>query len=292
MANVGSMPNVAVPDLKRKLMEEVRALFRRNGSVWKEPILDVLEDLRQSNVRAVLFGGTLRSLLVSRLFHGRPGRPRDVDVVICGAPLSQLEEQFRDILTRRTRFGGLQMKRGSWQFDVWPVNETWGFRHGYTGSADFSNLPSTTTFNLEAVAVEAWPDEHRPRALFSGDDQFFEGILARTLELNRDDSPFPELTVVRALVMASELRFKIGPRLSRLIAVVGPSLDEEMFEQVQSKHYGHARMDTRRLKELVAIVSRRSSDGEPCHLPIMGQLHLWQSEGELSPPRLNIHYLG
>jgi hypothetical protein len=292
MANAASMVNVAVSDLKRKLMEEVRALFRRNGSVWKEPILDVLEDLRQSNVRAVLFGGTLRSLLVSRLFHGRPGRPRDLDVVVSGAPLSELEERFRDILTRRTRFGGLQMKRGPWQFDVWPVNETWAFKHGYAGSADFSNLPSTTTFNLEAVAVEAWPDEHKPRTLFSGDDQFFAGILARTLELNRDDSPFPELTVVRALVMASELRFKIGPRLAHLIAAVGPSLDEEIFEQVQAKHYGHVRMDTRRLMELVAIVSRRSRDGEPCHLPIVGQLHLWQTEGELSPPRVNIHSLG
>src|SRR5438128_1620618 len=98
--------SIAVSDLKRKLLEEVRILFRRNGSVWKEPILDVLEDLRQPNVRAVLFGGTLRSLLVSRVFQGRPGRPRDVDVVVSGAPLSQLEEQFRDILTRRTRFGG------------------------------------------------------------------------------------------------------------------------------------------------------------------------------------------
>lgn len=284
--------SIAVSDLKRKLLEEVRMLFRRNGSVWKEPILDVLEDLRQPNVRAVLFGGTLRSLLVSRVFQGKPGRPRDVDVVVSGAPLSQLEEQFRDILTRRTRFGGLQMKRGSWQFDVWPVKDTWAFRHGYVGSADFSDLPSTTTFNMEAVAVEVWPNDRQSRALFSGNDQFFEGMLSRTLELNRGDGPFPELTVVRALVMASELRFKIGPRLAEFIGTVGPSLSEEILEHVQDKHYGHARMDSRMMKKFIAIVSRCSSDGEPCQLPIMGQLHLWQSDGELAPPRMNIHWLG
>jgi hypothetical protein len=51
-----------------------------------------------------------------------------------------------------------------------------------------------------------------------------------------------------------------------------------MFAQLQAKHYGHARMDARRLKELVAVVARRSSKEEPCPLPITGQLPLWQSD--------------
>ena len=38
---------LTVAGLKRKLLEEVRSLFHRNGSVWKEPILDVLHDLRR-----------------------------------------------------------------------------------------------------------------------------------------------------------------------------------------------------------------------------------------------------
>ena len=206
---------LTVADLKRKLLQEVKFLFRRNGSVWKEPLLDVFRDLQQSKVRAVLFGGTLRSLLVSRVFQGKPGRPRDIDVVVSGAPLSWLEEQFADILARRTRFGGLQLRRGNWQFDLWPVAETWAFKHGNgSGPASFSGLPSTTTFNLEAIAVEAWTCGGRPRAMFSGDDQFFDGILTRTIELNRTDNPFPELTVVRAVILASELRFRIGPRLA------------------------------------------------------------------------------
>lgn len=54
-----------VPDLKRKLLEEVRGLFHRNGSVWKEPILDLLQDLRRADVQAVLFGGTLRSIVAT-----------------------------------------------------------------------------------------------------------------------------------------------------------------------------------------------------------------------------------
>lgn len=251
--------SVTVPELKRTLLYEVRSLFRRNGSVWKEPILDVFQEFRESKVQAVLFGGTLRSLLVSRIVDGRPGRPRDIDIVISGATLSQLEERFGNILERRTRFGGLRLRHGTWQFDVWPVSETWAFKYDCkSGPANFAALPATTTFNLEAVAVEAWPRDGGQRAIFSGNDQFFEGILARTIELNRSDNPFPELTVVRALIMASELQFKIGPRLASYICDMGTSMNEDIVQRVQTSHYGYARMHSRTLCDLIEMTARRT----------------------------------
>ena len=217
---------LAVEDLKRKLLKEVGEFFHGNDSVRKRPILDVVENLRQSGLQAVLFGGTLRSLLVSRIYQGKLGRPRDIDIVVSGATLSQLEERFGSILARRTRFGGLRLQRGAWQFDVWPVGETWAFkRDNKGGRADFAALPATTAFNLEAVAVEAWSFDGSPRALFSGNDQFFEGIITKTIELNRVDNPFPELTVVRAIVLASELQFMIGPQLASYIGQIGSSMN-------------------------------------------------------------------
>lgn len=281
---------VDIPGLKRLLLAEVRKLFRSNGSLWKAPILQVLEDLRQSNVQAVLFGGTLRSLLVSRIFEGKFGRPRDFDVVVSGAALSELEDRFRAIIARRTRFGGLQLKQGHWHFDVWPLGETWAFRREHITYASFENLPSTTTFNLEAIAVEVWSNGRRPRTLFSGDDQFFEGILSRTVELNRTDSPFPELTTVRAIVMAAELRFSIGPRLAAYIGKIGPNLTEGAIEQIQARHYGYCRISSSTLKEFIETVSRQSSKGVAIDLPRVGQLHLWESEDEFVP-RMNIHCL-
>lgn len=282
---------VEVAELKQTLLREVAALSRNDGVVWKEPILGVLSELRHSNVQAVLFGGTLRSLLTARVFQGRRGRPRDVDVVVSGAPLADLEERFGAILSRRTRFGGLQLRRGHWQFDVWPVGDTWAFKHDPTTEASFAELPSTTTFNLEAIAVEAWPTGSRSRELFSGEDQFFEGILSRTLELNRDDSPFPELTVVRGLVMASELRFKIGPRFARYVRQAGGSLTEERLDHIQVSHYGHARLDSRTLKSLIISVVREPSEGAVT-LPVLGQLDLWPDDADGPAPRLNVHFLG
>lgn len=282
---------VEVTELKQTLLREVAALSRNDGIAWKEPILGVLSELRHSNVQAVLFGGTLRSLLTARLFEGRRGRPRDVDVVVSGAPLADLEERFGAILSRRTRFGGLQLRRGAWQFDVWPVGDTWAFKHDQTTEASFAELPSTTTFNLEAIAVEAWPTGSRSRELFSGEDQFFEGILSRTLELNRDDSPFPELTVVRGLVMASELRFKIGPRFARYVREAGRSLTEERLEHIQNSHYGHARLNSRTLRSLIVSVLKEPGE-RAMALPAVGQLNLWPDDADSRPPRLSVHFLG
>ena len=269
---------LTVSDLKLRLLQEVRSLFRRNGSVWKEPILDVAQDLRQWRVPAVLFGGTLRSLLVSRISQGRPGRPRDIDIVVSGATLSQLEERYAHILARRTRFGGLRLHHGSWQFDVWPLGETWAFKqdHG-AGPAGFAALPTTTTFNLEAVAVEIWPYEGRQRALFSGNDQFFEGILSKTIELNRADNPFPQLTVVRGVILASELGFDIGPRLANYIGEIGALMDESVIEGIQTAHYGHARMNSSRLHHSIMTIVRRTREGENC-LSVTGQLGSWVAD--------------
>ena len=260
---------LTVSDLKRRLLQEVRFLFRRNGCVWKKPILDVVQALRQYRLPAVLFGGTLRSLLVSRISQGKPGRPRDIDIVVSGTTLSELEERFGHILARRTRFGGLRLQHGSWQFDVWPIGETWAFKHDHgAGPAAFAALPMTTTFNLEAVAVDVWPYEGRRRALFSGNDQFFEGILNKTIELNREDNPFPELTVVRGLILASEIGFDIGPRLANYIGDIGASMDEGAIEGIQTSHYGHARLNSRRLHELIRTIVRRTQEGDAaCESP-------------------------
>ena len=149
--------------------------------------------------------------------------------------------------------------------------------------AGFAALPETTTFNLEAVAVDAWPYSGRRRTLFSGNDQFFRGILSKTIELNLADNPFPELTVVRGVIMASETRFKIGPRLAGYIGEVGPSLNEYAVERIQVGHYGYARMDSHTLHDLIAMIVRRTRDRKAAKLPIAGQRHVWVDVGEENP---------
>ena len=97
---------------------------------------------------------------------------------------------------------------------------------------------------------------------FPGTTNSSRGILSRTIELNRADNPFPELTVVRGVILASELRFKIGPRLAGYISEVGASMNEGVVERIQASHYGHARMDSRALCDLIAMTGQRSRHGK------------------------------
>jgi hypothetical protein len=80
--------------LKAMLLKDVASLCSRRDRLWSEPIVHTLQDIRRANVRAVLFGGTLRSLLLSRLQNRRFGRPRDVDIVVAGTSLDALRERF------------------------------------------------------------------------------------------------------------------------------------------------------------------------------------------------------
>src|SRR4051812_33596975 len=110
-------------ELLKKLLRDEVASFCRNqdNSSWRKSILDTIKEIRERNWSAVFFGGTLRSLLLSRLNENEPGRPRDIDIVMSSATLEDLRSSFEPFISRQTRFGGLQLKRVNWQFDVWPL---------------------------------------------------------------------------------------------------------------------------------------------------------------------------
>ena len=268
-------PEKTVADLKRLLRAEVGRLFRQDDRPWKRPIVEMLRDFRDSGLRVVVFGGTLRSLLYSRLYRHRPGRPRDVDLVVHDSPLRNVERRFGKYLFRRTRYGGLQLRRDGWRFDVWTVADTWAFRGENRHRASFQNLPSTTPFNLEAIAVEAWPIAGQAREVFSGNDQFFEGILSRTVELNAAEDPCPALTLARGLVLATEHSFRLGPRLAEYVATTGASVTRSEFEEQQINHYGHVKLQASTLERLIASVSKQCEHGANPQPPQLGQLTLW-----------------
>jgi hypothetical protein len=264
-------------ELKRRLLKEVTSFFRQDGLRWKAPIVETLRELRMLDAQAVLFGGTLRSLLAPRIFNGKPGRPRDVDIVVSGVSVNLLKERFEQSLIRETRFGGLQLRRRDWQFDVWPLQQTWAFVRDSVADPSFAALPLTTFFNLEAIAVDVWPRPGRSRQIYSGDDQFFTGILTRTLEINREENPFPELCVLRALVMSSELSLRIGPRLARYIVLHGASVTPDAFVEVQRKHYGQYRKDVQTLRTWVDQISEMHArdPSSPIKVPSIQQLAFW-----------------
>src|SRR5947209_15612936 len=115
----------AVELLKALLQREVERFCRRLDPLWRE-VSHIVDAIQRNHWRAVFFGGTLRSLLISRLVHGYAGRPRDVDIVIQGPAPEILRELFGGFISRETRFGGFHLRDAGWEFDVWPLERTWG----------------------------------------------------------------------------------------------------------------------------------------------------------------------
>lgn len=275
--------------LKNVLKAEIAAFCRSSSNPWKEAVSATVNDIRQKQWQAVFFGGTLRSLLWSRVRENVPGRPRDVDIVTEGARLDDLEKLFRPYIVRHTRFGGLKLERvgslvGSrkWEFDIWPLEETFALKESGKKFPNFRNLPETTFFNVESIAVDIWARRGSERRVFSKDDQFFKGIIQRTLEVNKVENPFPDLCVVRALVMAAQLEWKIGPKLLQFLGDFGLQMSATQFETIQETHYGAVRLQRGEFKRAMEKVTDVLNRGvkEPVELMLPSRLALWPEDEE------------
>jgi hypothetical protein len=254
------MANPSTTELKTILLAEVDAFCRAHIDARTE-VGEFLESIRANRWPAVFFGGTLRSLLVDRFFHDRRGRPRDLDIVFRGPKLASLRDVFGPLITRETRFGGLQLRKGDWQFDVWPLDQTWAIREDGVSQPGFDHLPRTTFLNVEAVAVDVWPTDGE-RRIYSDDDRFFQAIRSREVEINRSENPYPELCVVRSLLMAHDLEFRVGPELTRFISSHGTRMDLASFDRVQTKHYGHIRIPSAVLRSWVEDIANYTQTGD------------------------------
>lgn len=258
---------IKVERLKTMLREEVEDFCQRRASPW-EAVAEVTELIRCHKWRAAFFGGTLRSLLISRLAHQQLGRPRDVDIVVQGPPVEILRHLFEKLISRETRFGGLQLRKAEWLIDVWPLDRTWALLEDGVRNPGFSDLPTTTFLNIEAIAVDVWPLPGQEREIYSGDDQFFHAVINRVVEVNRVDNPFPDLCVVRSLIMVKDLDFRIGPRLAGYIADHGPAISINEFEDIQTKHYGNVRVPGALLQEWIRFVCDSIEAGNHDKFPL------------------------
>jgi hypothetical protein len=226
-------------------------------------LIRTLTDIQTCTPQAFLFGGTLRDLMVC----GASAIPRDVDVVVGDISSQALRAALASHLDRETRFGGLRLEVEGWFFDVWTLKDTWAFRQGILKHQSFQDLPKTTFLNVEAVAADLNVRRGQKRCVYA--NGFFEGLLSRTVEINLEENPFPELCVVRSLITAAELGYAIGPRLSRYLVHYGTKAPMEQLIHVQESHYGRIRCSEGRLASWIDAIriQLRTSSKTSARLP-------------------------
>jgi len=247
--------------------------FVNSRAVYRRPLHRFFHELHDAQLSAVVFGGTLRDLVL----RGVSEQPRDVDVVVDAQSLESIESLFRNYVKKRTRFGGLHLNVGLWPIDIWALPHTWALRERDRTKVTFSDLPGTTFLDVEAVAAEIWPASGHPRQIF--ESGFFSAIEKRTLGINHAANPFPELCVVRSLLTAARLDFRLASNLVEYVVKIGTELTARDLETIQTGHYGKVRCDgiiMRSWIDFLANVAGR--DKVSAQLPVSKPLQLafWQ----------------
>jgi hypothetical protein len=244
--------------------------FLTSKSRLRRPLLQVLGRLAEHRLTAVLFGGTLRDLML----HGPGAEPRDIDVVVDGITVQELAGLFRDSMVRRTRFGGLHLNAKGWAIDIWPLAETWALRELRIGSRDFAALTRTTFLNAEAVAVELAAGKGGRGIQETG---FFEAIRSRVLDINLEENPFPELCTVRTLITASKLQYALSRRLAQYVLHHTAKTTLEELESVQLSHYGTVRYNVDTMCQWTRAIQSQVGTAPVVKIPAQRplQLHLW-----------------
>jgi hypothetical protein len=252
------------------LLRKRVSAFLLSKSPRRAPLTNLLRRIAEQRLDAVLFGGTLRDLMR----YGPAKDPRDVDVVVDGASVEQLASMFRDVLVRRTRFGGLHLNTKGWMIDIWPLSDTWAVRERRAGTGDFEALTRTTFLNVEAVTIEL-KIGHQHRKIHSSG--FFEGHRSRVLDINLEENPFPELAVVRTLITAAKLRYSLSKRLANYVLRYAGRTPLEQLVSVQLHHYGTAWLDENRIHSWTETLRAQLATGSDIRVPITKatQLTLW-----------------
>lgn len=189
-----------------------------------------------------LFGGLPRDAAL----RGEQASPRDLDIVLSGATLSEIQDAYRPYLVRKNKYDGIILNVEGIEADVWPLEETWGIRQLKIQNPSFASLLDTTFFNLEAIVVEI---EKGGRTLHEGG--FLQAIKDQELEINYSDNPYPLLCLTRAIVLAKRFGLQFGPNLLTYLKSTAQSYSVSQVLHLQSSHY---RTEALSREEILAIL--------------------------------------
>ena len=261
--------------------------------VIRAAMLDVIHRLTERGWASFVVGGAVRDLVL-----GPAERlPRDVDIVVCAGSLDELAKLYSDLITSRTSFGGLRLRRrvdlrGSFDFvydlvfDVWPLEETWAIKE-FGLPPTISSLTATTFLNLDAIAAETHTTRGRARAVY--EHGFFEGVNRQEVEINFPQNPFPAVCIARSLIMAAKLQFSIGRKLAEFICDKFYTLGVGALLAAQMSHYGCVRCSAREMMAWVTAIELQLRTGRSkIELPVSRarQEGLWSDWQSAAPSQL------
>jgi hypothetical protein len=244
-----------ITQLKRRLSVFLRRSDQGPdvNAMLARAIGDVLKRPAARGWKTYLVGGVLRDLLLAPI----KTLPRDIDFIVDGPSQAELDRVFEDLVERRTRFGGLHLVKSvelplttyAVHFDTWCLQDTWGLKAQGT-DPNIDNFLRTPFLDIDCIAARLNGGQS-PDLYANG---FFEAIDSRTVEINFAPNPFPQVCLVRALILSVQLQFGIGRQLASFACehAARSSLDDLMDAQVS--HYGMVRIPRQELHQWLRTI--------------------------------------
>jgi hypothetical protein len=195
--------------------------------------------------RAYLVGGAVRDIALT---HGAK-IPRDIDIVFAKASIEDVDREFSDFaFIRKTSFGGSRLRRNGVLVDFWSLD------HSYSYDLDrqptISDIPKYAFLNIEAVAVEISLRKLSESDVF--ECGFSEGINTKTLEINFEPNPFPEVSILRAFRSAIGLNLLVGRTLVSYIQARSWNVERLLSEQ--KRHYDDDFFAKDQIEEILYLI--------------------------------------
>lgn len=230
--------------LNRALTFEENIRAETTDATWTV-VGQVAKRAQSKSWNAFLVGGALRDIALSA---GRK-TPRDVDIVFCDVHLNDLASEFRDFrFVRQTSFGGLRLEYRDVLVDMWPLEQT--FAVNRQNQMTIEDLPKYAFLNVEAIAIEISSHENIARRIV--ENGFSKAIEDKIVEINFEQNPYPEISVLRAIRCSIVFNLLIGSSFVKYVRQRSWNFQKLMNEQV--RHYEERIFERYHLEEIFGMM--------------------------------------
>jgi predicted acylesterase/phospholipase RssA len=173
---------------------------------------NIIRILKANGVTGAVIGGWIRDHLVDPLNSPAGLNPHDIDLVVDGVGLSDLERILPQP-TRRTVFGGFTFSGTSLDIDVWPLRQTY-LMEKFGLAHTFQNVLAVTDFTINAALFF-------PRQLWIESVLVDAGCLAairdREIDFHFEWVPMPIVQAARLLNYAAKTTYALSEETRRFI---------------------------------------------------------------------------
>jgi hypothetical protein len=190
---------------EKRLERNIGAYLERRTA--RRPILkEVIADIISTLPDTVIFGGMIREFALgnARSFVS------DIDLVST-APQIDIFMAVGKYQAVRNKFGGFRFVVEKQRFDIWSLSDTWAFNNGFAAGKNFTDLLTTSFFNIDAACYHV----KRKRLLCLPD--YSQWLHEKVLDINLLQNPHPAAMARRALSLIHTRQLGITRRLAEYI---------------------------------------------------------------------------